>query len=59
MSRFQAGALSVVRAAGRLGRGGPRALDDLGPAGPVWSDVPDELPLVLADPGLLERVLAT
>jgi two-component system sensor histidine kinase KdpD len=37
----------------------PLALDDLGPAAqPVVVDVPDDLPVVLADPGLLERVLA-
>jgi two-component system sensor histidine kinase KdpD len=34
-------------------------LDDLGPAGrSVVVDVPDDLPEVQADPGLLERVLA-
>jgi two-component system sensor histidine kinase KdpD len=37
----------------------PLALDDLGPAGlHVVVDVPDDLPGVLADPGLLERVIA-
>ena len=37
----------------------PLALDDLGPAGTgVVVDVPDDLPLLLADPGLLERVVA-
>jgi two-component system sensor histidine kinase KdpD len=36
-----------------------RALDDLGPEGrQVLVDVPEDLPPVLADPGLLERVLA-
>ena len=37
----------------------PLALDDLGPIGnTVVVDVPDDLPVVLADPGLLERVVA-
>ena len=37
----------------------PLALDDLGPrARGVVVDVPDDLPEVLADPGLLERVVA-
>jgi len=37
----------------------PLALDDLGASGRrVVVDVPDDLPLVNADPGLLERVVA-
>ena len=37
----------------------PLALDGLGPTGAaVVVDVPDDLPAVLADPGLLERVVA-
>jgi two-component system sensor histidine kinase KdpD len=58
-SRLQAGALSVKAA--------PVALDEVvgaavlavpGAAGRVEVEVPDDLPLVLADAGLLERVLA-
>ncbi|PZS33807.1 MAG: sensor protein kdpD [Pseudonocardiales bacterium] len=56
MSRVQAGALTV--------RVRPVALDEavhgalIGqPGEPVEVDVPDSLPLVTADPGLLERVL--
>src|SRR6266498_2821198 len=59
LSRLQAGALSV--------RAYPVALDAVvaqalmhTPTGgtPVEVDVPDDLPLALADPGLLERVVA-
>jgi two-component system, OmpR family, sensor histidine kinase KdpD len=58
-SRLQAGALSV--------QSQPVALDEAigaallavpGTAGRVTVDVPEDLPLVQADPGLLERVLA-
>jgi len=59
MSRLQAGALSVVNRPVALDEVVPLALDDLGPAGVrVVLDVPDDLPVVLADPGLLERVVA-
>jgi two-component system sensor histidine kinase KdpD len=59
MSRLQAGALSLVRRPVALDEVVPLALDDLGPAGGrVVIDVPDDLPVVLADPGLLERVIA-
>jgi two-component system sensor histidine kinase KdpD len=59
MSRLQAGALSVVSRSVALDEVVPLALDDLGPAGQsVAVDVPDDLPEVLADPGLLERVIA-
>jgi two-component system, OmpR family, sensor histidine kinase KdpD len=59
MSRLQAGALSVVSRWVALDEVVPLALDDLGPAGHgVAVDVPDDLPEVLADPGLLERVIA-
>jgi len=59
MSRLQAGALSVVRRPVALDEVAPLALDDLGVAGRhVVVDVPDDLPVVLADPGLLERVIA-
>jgi K+-sensing histidine kinase KdpD len=57
MSRLQAGALSVSAR--------PVALDEVVagaligvPAAEVATAVPDDLPLVLADPGLLERVIA-
>ena len=59
MSRLQAGALSVVRRLVALDEVVPLALDALGPVGHrVVVDVPDDLPVVLADPGLLERVIA-
>jgi two-component system sensor histidine kinase KdpD len=59
MSRLQAGALSVVSRAVALDEVVPLALDDLGPAAKsVVVDVPDDLPEVWADPGLLERVIA-
>jgi two-component system sensor histidine kinase KdpD len=59
MSRLQAGALSVVSRRVALDEVVPLALDDLGPPGAaVVADVPDDLPLLLADPGLLERVVA-
>jgi two-component system sensor histidine kinase KdpD len=59
MSRLQAGALAVVSRSVALDEVVPLALDDLGPAGQsVVVDVPDDLPEVLADPGLLERVIA-
>lgn len=59
MSRLQAGALSVVTRSVALDEVVPLALNDLGPAGgSVVVDVPDDLPMVLADPGLLERVVA-
>jgi two-component system sensor histidine kinase KdpD len=59
MSRLQAGALSVVLRPVALDEVVPLALDDLGIAGRhIVIEVPDDLPLVLADPGLLERVIA-
>ena len=59
MSRLQAGVLSVVSRTVALDEVVPLALDDLGPAGkPVVVDVSDDLPLALADPGLLQRVIA-
>jgi two-component system sensor histidine kinase KdpD len=59
MSRLQAGALSIVTRRVALDEVVPLALDDLGPAGAaVVVDVPDTLPMLLADPGLLERVVA-
>ena len=59
MSRLQAGALSVINRRIALDELVPLALDDLGAAGAgVTVDVPDDLPMVLADPDLLERVIA-
>jgi two-component system sensor histidine kinase KdpD len=59
LSRLQAGALSVISRWVALDEVVPLALDDLGPAGrSVVVDVPDDLPEVQADPGLLERVLS-
>jgi two-component system, OmpR family, sensor histidine kinase KdpD len=59
MSRLQAGALSLHMASTRVEEVVARALDDLGPAGgPVLVDIPEDLPPVYADAGLLERVLA-
>jgi two-component system sensor histidine kinase KdpD len=55
MGRLDAGAVSPLR--------GPVALDEVvpravGATGPVDLDVPEDLPLVHADPGLLERAIA-
>jgi two-component system, OmpR family, sensor histidine kinase KdpD len=59
MSRLNAGAMSVFSRPVALDEVVPRALDDLGASGDgVAVDVPDDLPEVYADPGLLERVLA-
>ncbi|MEV6350172.1 DUF4118 domain-containing protein, partial [Actinoplanes sp. NPDC051851] len=58
MSRLQAGALGVTRIPVGAEEVVPRALDDLGPAGlAVRVRVPEDLPLLETDPGLLERVL--
>ncbi|KUL39139.1 DUF4118 domain-containing protein [Actinoplanes awajinensis] len=58
MSRLQSGALGVLAIAVGAEEVVPRALDDLGPEGrKVTLRVPDDLPLLDADPGLLERVL--
>ncbi|MFI1987789.1 DUF4118 domain-containing protein [Actinoplanes sp. NPDC020271] len=58
MSRLQSGALGVTRIAVGAEEVVPRALDDLGPEGRVIAmRVPDDLPLLDTDPGLLERVL--
>src|SRR5664279_1101989 len=59
MSRLRAGALSVFPRAVGLDEIVPLALDELGADGEDISvDVPATLPEVLADPGLLERVIA-
>ena len=58
MSRLQAGALGVTAIDVGAEEVIPRALDDLGPDGrTVRFLLPEELPAVRADPGLLERVL--
>ena len=58
MSRLQAGTLGMTPADIGLEDVVPRALDELGPDGrEVAVDLPDDLPAVRADPGLLERVL--
>jgi two-component system sensor histidine kinase KdpD len=59
MSRLQAGALSLHLEPVRLDEVLARALDDVGADGrPVLVDLPEDLPRVHADAGLLERVLA-
>ncbi|MEV6304922.1 sensor histidine kinase KdpD [Actinoplanes sp. NPDC051861] len=58
MSRLQAGALGVAAIDVGAEEIVPRALDEIGPAGrDVVVHVPDDLPMLRADPGLLERVL--
>jgi K+-sensing histidine kinase KdpD len=56
MSRLEAGALSAELVPTPLDEVVGRAL--IGSADRVDVDVPDDLPMVLADPGLLERVVA-
>ncbi|MFI6485534.1 DUF4118 domain-containing protein, partial [Nonomuraea sp. NPDC050663] len=58
MSRLQAGVLGLVLQPTALEEVVPRAIDDLGPLGDrVDGDIPFELPEVVADPALLERIL--
>jgi two-component system sensor histidine kinase KdpD len=58
MSRLEAGVLSAFPQAVGLDEIVARSLDDLGPAGrSVGVDIADTVPEVLADPGLLERVI--
>nr|WP_269460892.1 DUF4118 domain-containing protein [Actinoplanes derwentensis] len=58
MSRLQTGALGVTAIEMGAEDVVPMALEDLGPqARQVALRVPDDLPLLRADPGLLERVL--
>ncbi|GIM94981.1 sensor histidine kinase [Paractinoplanes toevensis] len=58
MSRLQAGALGVRPADIGLEDVVPAALDELGPPGrEITVRLPDDLPAVRADPGLLDRVL--
>ncbi|GAA3258974.1 hypothetical protein GCM10010532_110100 [Dactylosporangium siamense] len=58
LSRLQAGVLSAVVEPVALDAVAAEALIHLPDRGRVDFDVPDDLPLGLADPGLLERVLA-
>ncbi|WP_344972544.1 DUF4118 domain-containing protein [Streptosporangium fragile] len=58
MSRLQAGVLGLSTHPVALEEIVPRAIDDLGPLRDrVESDVPVELPEIVADPALLERIL--
>jgi len=59
MSRLQAGALAVFPRPADLAEIVARSLDDLGPAArTVTVSIPDDLPEVAVDPGILERVIA-
>jgi len=59
MSRLQAGALAVFPRPADLAEIVARSLDDLGPAGrSVKVNIPEDLPEVAVDPGILERVIA-
>ncbi|MGH3246798.1 MAG: sensor histidine kinase [Trebonia sp.] len=58
MSRLQAGSLEPFLRATALDEVAPVALRGLDGADTLLIVVPDDLPLVRADPGLLERVLA-
>jgi two-component system sensor histidine kinase KdpD len=58
LSRLQAGALSVAGGSVGLDDVVVRALDHIPRSADVEVDVPDTLPEVQADPGLLERVIA-
>jgi two-component system sensor histidine kinase KdpD len=59
MSRLQAGALAVFPRPADLSEIVARSLDDLGPAArTVTVNIPEDLPEVEVDPGILERVIA-
>ncbi len=58
LSRVQAGVLPVLTAPVGLDDVVPRALDSIAAARDVDLDLPDDLPEVIADAGLLERVVA-
>jgi two-component system, OmpR family, sensor histidine kinase KdpD len=58
MSRLQAGALAPFLRATAIDEVAPVALRGIDGADQMLIVVPDDLPLVQADPGLLERVLA-
>jgi two-component system sensor histidine kinase KdpD len=58
MSRLQAGAMDALIRPTMVDEVAARALDDIGAEGKRFVvDVPDGVPPVLADPGLLERVV--
>jgi len=58
MSRLEAGVLSVFPRPVGLDEIVARSLDDLGPDGrTIDVDIPDAVPEVVADPGILERVI--
>ncbi len=58
MSRLEAGVLSVFPRPVGLDEIVARSLDDLGPAGrAVGVDISDSVPEVVADPGILERII--
>jgi two-component system, OmpR family, sensor histidine kinase KdpD len=59
MSRLQAGALAVFPRPADVSEIIARSLDDLGPAARVVAvNIPDDLPEVAVDPGILERVIS-
>jgi two-component system, OmpR family, sensor histidine kinase KdpD len=59
VARLQAGALALFPRPADLAEIVARSLDDLGPAArTVTVDIPDDLPEVAVDPGILERVIA-
>jgi len=59
MSRLQAGAMAIDVRETSIEEVGAQALDAIGPSGRlVFIDIAESLPPVLADPGLLERVIA-
>jgi len=59
MSRLQAGALAIHPQPADLSEIVARSLDDLGEAARIVTvDIPEELPEVAVDPGILERVIA-
>lgn len=59
MSRLQAGALELTRQPVALDEVVANAIESLGPqASRIDIDVPDDLPMALVDPGLLERAVA-
>ena len=59
MSRLQAGAMDALIRPTMIDEVAARALDDIGEDGRRFIvDIPDDVPPVLADPGLLERVIA-